>query len=66
MRLDIIMIDSYISSGYPHTGNGGHIGALSSSLSLLVGLSIEDGAIDVARSASKGAHEHVGVIQLLP
>ncbi len=32
------------------------------SLSLSVGLSIQDGAMDVARSAPQGAHYHVDVI----
>ncbi len=46
---------------YPHTGNG----ALSSSLSLTIGFSIQDGAMAVARSAPQGAHYHAGVIYLL-
>ncbi len=36
---------------YPRTGNGGHRWCLSSSLSLLVGFSIQDETTDVARSA---------------
>ncbi len=53
-------------SCYPHTGNGGHSWCLSSSLSLSVGFSIQDEAMDVARSAPQGAHYHAGVIYLLP
>ncbi len=34
---------------YPHTGNGGHSWCLSSSLSLLVGFSTLDEAMDAAR-----------------
>ncbi len=37
----------------------------SSSLSLLVGFSIQDEAMDVARSAPQGAHYHTDVIYLL-
>ncbi len=51
---------------YPHTGNGGRRWCLSSSLSLLVGFSIKDEAMDVARSAPQGAHYHADVIYLLP
>ncbi len=52
---------------YPHTGNGCHSLCLSSSLSLLVGFSIQDEAMDVARSAPQGAHYyHEDVIYLLP
>ncbi len=51
---------------YPHTGNGGHKWCLSSSQSLSVGFSIQDKAMDVARSASQGAHYHADVIYLLP
>ncbi len=36
---------------YPHTGNGGHHRRLSSSLSLPIGFSFQDEAIDVDRSA---------------
>ncbi len=39
---------------------------LSSGLSFLVGLSIQDEAVDVARSAPQGAHYHADVIYLLP
>ncbi len=38
---------------------------MSSSLSLLVGFSIQDEAVDVARSAPQGAHYHADVIYLL-
>ncbi len=51
---------------YPHTGNGGHSWCLSSSLSLSAGFSIQDEAMDVARSAPQGAHYHVDVIYFLP
>ncbi len=51
---------------YPHTGNGGNRWCLSSSLSLSVGFSIQDEAMDVARSAPQGAHYHADVIYLLP
>ncbi len=47
---------------YPHTGNGGHSWCLSSSLSLLVGFSIQDEAIDVARPAPQEAAYHSDVI----
>ncbi len=53
-------------SRYPHTGNGGHSWCLSSSLSLAAGFSIQDEAMDVARSAPQRAHYHAGVIYLLP
>ncbi len=49
-----------------HTGNGGRSRCLSSSLSLSVGLSIQDKAMDVARSAPQGSHYHADVIYLLP
>ncbi len=51
---------------YPHTGNVGLTWRLSSSLSLPVGFSIQDEAMDVARSAPQRAHFHAGVIYLLP
>ncbi len=51
---------------YPHTRNGGHRWCLSSSLSLSEGFSIQDEAMDVARSAPQGAHYHADVIYLLP
>ncbi len=38
----------------------------SSSLSLLVGFSIQDEAVDVAQSAPQRAHYHADVIYLLP
>ncbi len=50
---------------YPRTGNGGHSWCLSSSLSLLVGFSLQDEAMDVARSAPQGAQYHVDVIYML-
>ncbi len=43
-----------------------HSLCLSSSLSLPVGFSIQDEAMDVARSAPQGAHYHADVIYLLP
>ncbi len=49
-----------------HTGNGGRIWCLSSNLSLWVGLSIQDKAMGVARSAPQGDHYHEDVIYLLP
>ncbi len=39
---------------YPHTGNGDHSRCLSSGLTLSVGFSIQDEAVDVARSAPQG------------
>ncbi len=52
---------------YPHTRNGGHSWCSSSSLSLSEGFSIQDEAVDVARSAPQGAHYyHADVIYLLP
>ncbi len=39
---------------------------LSSRLSLSVGFSIQEEAVDVARSTPQGAHYHVDVIYLLP
>ncbi len=51
---------------YPHTGNSGRRWCLSSSLSLSVGFSIQDEAMDVARSTPQGAHYHANVIYLLP
>ncbi len=50
---------------YPHTGNGGHSWCSSSSLFLSVGFSIQDEAVDVARSAPQGAHYHADAIYLL-
>ncbi len=48
-------------------GNGGLIWCLSSSLSLSVGFSIRDEAMDVARSAPQGAqYYHADVIYSLP
>ncbi len=41
-----------------------HSWCLSSSLSLSVDFSIQDEAMDVARSAPQGAHYHVDVIYL--
>ncbi len=41
--------------------NGGHSCYLSSSLSLMVGFSIQDEAVDVARSALQGGHYHAGI-----
>ncbi len=51
---------------YPHFLNGGHSCRLSSCLSLSVGFSTQDEAMDVARSAPQGAHYHADVIYLLP
>ncbi len=39
---------------------------LNSSLSLSVGFSIQDEAVDVVRSAPPGAHYHADIIYLLP
>ncbi len=50
---------------YPHTGNGGHSWCLSHSLSLSVGIFIQDEAQDHGRSALQGAHYHSNVIYLL-
>ncbi len=51
----------------PHAGNGGLRLYLSNSLSLSVGLSTQDKAINFARSVSQGAHYyHEDVIFLLP
>ncbi len=44
-----------------HTRNGGLSGCLSSSLSLLVGFSIQDETMVVARSAPQGALYHADV-----
>ncbi len=44
----------------------GHGWCLSSSLSLLVGFSIQDEAMDFARPAPQGAYYRTGVIYLLP
>ncbi len=41
------------------------VGALSSSLSLSVGFSIQDEAMDVVRSAPPWAHYHADIIDLL-
>ncbi len=41
-------------------------GIFDSSLSQLAGFSIQDGAMDVARSAPQGTHYHADVIYLLP
>ncbi len=41
-------------------------GLVGVSLSLSVGFSIEDDAMDVARSTSQGFHCHTNVIYLLP
>ncbi len=41
-------------------------GCLSSSLTLSVGFSIQDEAMDVARSAPQGTHYHADVIYMLP
>ncbi len=58
---------AYICCCYPHTGNGGHSWRLSScSLSLPVGFSFQDEAMDVARSAPQWTHYHADVIYLLP
>ncbi len=51
---------------YPHTGNCGHRWCLSSSPSLSVGLSIQNDAMYVARSAPQGAQYHADVIYLFP
>ncbi len=42
------------------------VGVLSSSLPWSVGFSIQNEAMDVARSALQGAHFHAGVVYLLP
>ncbi len=47
---------------YPHTGNGGHNWCLGSTLFLSVGFSIQDEAMDAARSAPQGARCHVDII----
>ncbi len=46
---------------YPHTGSDGQSWCWSSSLSLPVGLSIQDEAMDVARSTPQGAPYHADV-----
>ncbi len=51
---------------YPHTGNCGHSSSLSSSLSVSVGFSIQNEAMDVARSAPQRGHYHVEVIFFIP
>ncbi len=56
---------AYNERYYPHTGNGGHSWCLISNLSLSEGFSIQDEAMDVARSASQGPHYHADVICLL-
>ncbi len=48
---------------YPHTGNGGHMWC---SLSLSVGFSIQDEAVDIAGSAPQGTHYHLDASYLLP
>ncbi len=49
-----------------HVRKSGRSWCLSSSLSLSVGLSIQDEAMDVARSAPREVHYHAHVIYLLP
>ncbi len=51
---------------YPHTVTDGHSWYLSCRLSLSVGFSIQDIAMDVAQSTPQGAHYHANVIYLLP
>ncbi len=46
---------------YPHTGSDGRCWYLSSSLSLSVGLSIQDEAMDVTWSTPQGAPYHADV-----
>ncbi len=55
------------SSGrcYPHTGSGGHGGVWAVVFFLSVGFSIQDEAIDIARSAPQRARYHADVIYLL-
>ncbi len=48
------------------TGNDGHNWCLSSSLSLSVGFSVQDEAMDGARSTPQRAHYHADLIYLLP
>ncbi len=50
---------------HSHTRNGGHSWCLSTSPSLSIGFSIQDEAMDAARSAPHGAHYYVDVINLL-
>ncbi len=50
---------------YPHTASGSHRCCLISSLSLSVGFSIHDEAMDVARSAPQEAHYYADVMYLL-
>ncbi len=50
---------------FPHTGNGGHSWRLIHSLSLLVGFSIQEEAMDAAQSAPHGAHYHADSFNLL-
>ncbi len=45
---------------------GGQSWCLSCGLSLSVGFSIQDEAMDAARPTPQGAHYHVGVIYILP
>ncbi len=47
-------------------GNSGQRWCLSSSLFLSIGFSIQDEAMNVARSAPQGAHYHVDFIYMLP
>ncbi len=47
-------------------GNGGHCWCLSSSLSLSVGFSMQDEAMELARFVPQGAQYHADVIGLLP
>ncbi len=51
---------------YPLTVNDGQSWCASSSLSLMVGISIQNEAMDVARSAPQGNYCHADVIRLLP
>ncbi len=51
---------------YPYTGKVGLIWCLSSCLSLSAGFSIQDEAMDIARSTPQGAHYHADAIYLLP
>ncbi len=50
---------------YPHTGNGGHKWCLNHSLSLSIGFSIQNHAMDAALSAQQEAHYLANVIYLL-
>ncbi len=64
-RVALVISGALNKRFYPLTENGGHSWRLSSSLSLTVGIAIQDKAIDVARSAPQGAHCHADVIYLL-